>query len=82
MVSMFLGGATQARCRECSQLGFKVIGDVFMHLRLDLSSVSGSPLSGQVSQRAMARSLELTVRHGDSLEYLSRIVVVEEVIEG
>lgn len=48
---------------------------ILMHLRLDLSSVSGSPLAGQVGQRAMTRSLELTVRHGDSLEYLSQVVV-------
>lgn len=40
-----------------------------MHLRLDFSSVSGGPLPGQIGQRAMARSLELTVRHVDWLEY-------------
>lgn len=44
------------------------------HLRLDLTTVSGSPLAGQVGQRAMARSLELTVRHGDLR--LSTVAVV------
>lgn len=38
-------------------------------LRLDLTTVPGSPLAGQVGQRAMTRSLELTVRHDDPLEY-------------
>lgn len=43
-----------------------------LNLRLDLSSVPGSPLTGQVCQRAMTGSLELTVRHDDSLGMLSR----------
>lgn len=47
-----------------------------MHLRLDLSTVPGSPLPGQVCQRAMARSLELTVRHDDSLECCREVVVM------
>lgn len=47
---------------------------ILLHLRLDLSSVPGSPLPGQVGQRAMARSLELTVRHLDSLECCRKFV--------
>lgn len=34
-----------------------------MNLRLDLSSVTGSTLSRQESQRTVAGGLELTVRH-------------------
>lgn len=42
---------------------------------LHLTTVTGSPLAGQVGQRAMARGLELTVRHVGSLGGLVAIIV-------
>lgn len=54
----------------------RVIWRSCFNLRLDLATVSGSPLAGQVGQRAMTGSLELTVRHDDSLECSGRDVVV------
>lgn len=49
-------------------------------LRLYLTTVSGGPLAGQVGQRAMTRSLELTVRHGDSVECCREGVVRVDVV--
>lgn len=89
MVSMILIIVAQAHFKQRIHPGLrkhKTLGCeqwILKHLRLDLASVSGGPLSGQVGQRAMARSLELAVRHGDLLEYfVAGCRGLKKVVEG
>lgn len=64
LLGVILGEAVIAKSQLGSRTGKERESIPDFHLRLDLSSVSGSTLPGKVSERTVTRSFELSVRHG------------------